>query len=52
LLELWILILGSQVWHAVELKGLDPYAVICTPIAKKIVLVMDLMEEFRQVVVV
>jgi len=45
-------ILGSQVWHAVELKGLDPYAgFLHVDNPRRPALVMDLMEEFRQVVV-
>ena len=45
-------ILGSQVWHAVEIKGLDPYAgFLHIDNPRRPALVMDLMEEFRQVVV-
>jgi len=45
-------ILGSQVWHAVELKGLDPYAgYLHVDSPRRPALVMDLMEEFRQVVI-
>jgi len=45
-------ILGSQVWHAVEIKGLDPYAgFLHVDNPRRPALVMDIMEEFRQVVV-
>jgi CRISPR-associated protein Cas1 len=45
-------ILGSQVWRAVEIKGLDPYGgYLHVDSPRRPALVMDLMEEFRQAVV-